>query len=64
MIESSRFDPSREEVKDAVQRYLKEGGKIDDAHHKARMEVKAEILHQLVEKKKAEENNIKMVLIK
>ena len=48
MTESIRFDPSSDEVRVAVDRYLKEGGKIESARDQARMEIKEEIRNQLI----------------
>ena len=49
MIESTRFDPSHEEVRKAVEYYLKEGGKIESAREQARKDIKEEIRNQLVQ---------------
>ena len=54
MIESTRFDPSHEEVRKAVDRYLNEGGKIESAREQARMEIQEEIRNQLVRGKKTD----------
>ena len=54
MIESTRFDPSHEEVRKAVDRYLIEGGKIESSREQARIEIKEEIRNQLVRGKKTD----------
>ena len=51
MTEFKRYDPSHEEVAEAIRLYLEKGGKIYNDHEHAREQIKTEIREQLLSDK-------------